>query len=219
MKKLTLITASIIAFSTAASASALESGAFYIKPVVSYDIGDLKASATGTTPGGSSGSITVTESGSLKNAKGFRGGVGFGYNVTEDIRTDVTFTAGNIKKKDNKLDNYSLLLAGYYNFMSGSSVSPYISLGVGLGRSRAKNTSGDATENFKTKNTTNAIYRAAVGLDFAMTKSIILDLNYGIGNIGSTKTKSKAVIGDLTGKATVKANLVQSIEDAVRFGF
>lgn len=237
MKKLTLVAASALAL-LASTASALESGAFYIKPVVSYNIGDIKNSFTYPGNSGSATPSTKTDTAKTHNAKGFRGGVGFGYNISEELRTDVTFTAGQIKKKKAsgtinstayvdkatyKMDGYNILVNGYYHFATGNTCSPYIGAGVGIGRMRAKATdiTGSITDKeAKTKNTTKAVYKGTVGIDFALAKGVNFDLSYGIGNQGQTNTKhnTTATANNLQ-KWNAKADLIQSVEAAVRFSF
>ncbi len=254
MKKFTLITAStIFAFSAVGSASALESGAFYVKPMVGYSMGNIDINAKTKTAEGSAAAKDTEIKLKSKNAKGLRAGIGFGYNISEDIRTELTFIADNIEsksKKDakvsndtktvatlegkNKIQSYNLMLSGYYHFMSGNTVSPYIGAGVGVGRSNYTLKEVKATDNknkdagkdlFKTKNATKFIYRAALGMDVALAKNIILDVNYGIGNMGESFTKKGeeiSVPGTTIQKAATvgsKVNLVHGIEAGVRFSF
>jgi len=272
MKK-TLLATSVASLFAVASANALETGSFYLKPIVGYSIGEVKMDFAGTVEtdpvSGTGVTTNINDKNKIKNAKGFKGGIAFGYNISEDLRTDLTIGYSKIKKDKIKQTNptagstkqdimtaglngtdfattsYQAMVSGYYHFTPDSSFSPYVTAGLGVGRSEAKVTQPKtdtqaAADLMKSKKSTKAIYKVGVGFDVNIAKGIDFDLSYSLGNLpqikGFAKNTNAALLYPNVTKdpnstppkdgatydiktAKTKANLVHGIEAGVRFSF
>lgn len=147
MKKTLLTTAAIAVLST--SAFAEEAGKMYIIGNGGYQFSSYKNDLLGDTD--------------AKCLKGIGGSVGFGYNLSDDVRADITFnfSRGRAEQKANtansieyssdsttkttlavgevevtdKRTNMGLMFNGYYDFHNSSAFTPYIMGGLGANRS------------------------------------------------------------------------------------
>jgi len=141
MKKLLLTTAIVTAFAT--SASALEAGKMYVRGDLGYQISSFK----------------VFEFSKEKKLNGMAGDIGFGYAISDDVRTDITLNFSNIKAKINTDQSYNIsydklnivankdmtntstmkdlgfMANAYYDFNNSSAFTPYLMGGIGLNRS------------------------------------------------------------------------------------
>ncbi len=244
----TLIATSFIAFTTVSYASALESKAFYVKPIIGYSMGNIDLVIKDDKNISTADKKEAELKGRAKNAKGLRAGIGFGYNISENFRTELTFTADNIESKykkntsenksteitdlqtqgDSKIQSYNFMMSGYYHFMPSCKVSPYFGAGVGfnssdytLKQSKDVNQSRDQNDNMivKTEKAKKFIYKAALGMDVELSKNIVFDLSYAIGNIGESLSKKGVIQNMPKSVVSTKAKLVHGIEAGVRFHF
>ena len=149
MKKTLLTTAAIAVLSTSAFAG--EAGKMYIIGNGGYQFSSYKNNLLGDTD--------------AKCLKGLGGSVGFGYNLSDDVRADITFNfsrgraeqkantaseiaynsdgtpttlaAGEVEVTD-KRTNMGLMFNGYYDFRNSSAFTPYIMGGLGANRSNVE---------------------------------------------------------------------------------
>jgi len=67
--------------------------------------------------------------------------------------------------------NLSLLFNGYYDFLKGSAVRPYITAGIGVARVNAQVEGDDDTDSV-------FAYQVGVGLSYNMSENVALDFGY-----------------------------------------
>ncbi len=144
------------------TAMAGEPCSFYVKGMAGYGLSNnvkTSGNAVPTSEYASSAYTAPTTTSPIKdtfkNPKGFVGGLGVGYYVTQDLRTDVELSVSRLHKTYSavatpttssarysygKLDynNTSLMANGYYDFNTSTSFTPYVTLGMGMTRAKAK---------------------------------------------------------------------------------
>ena len=228
MKKILLTTVAVAAFAT--SASAMEAGKMYMKANVGYNFSSPSLDAK-LADGKNTALFTDTKSSS--RLKGFAGDIGFGYALSDSVRTDLTLSLSQGKKtlKDVKLANkigdveptnkasvkltekkIGLMANAYYDFHNSSEFTPYVMAGIGLNRGTLEaNINGDnaatpavaKSKTIKSKNLTSFAYNVGVGVGYEMTKDVYLDAGYKLS--GSTGSyKFKEVVSEISAKAKDK---------------
>jgi opacity protein-like surface antigen len=228
MKKILLTTVAVAAFAT--GASAMEAGKMYMKSNVGYNFSSpsLDAKLAGSTANG-----LFTNTKSSNRLKGFAGDIGFGYALSDSVRTDLTLSLSQGKKtlKDVKLlkkigdvestnsakiklteKKIGLMANAYYDFHNSSEFTPYVMAGVGLNRGTLEaNINGDngatpavaKSKTIKSKNLTSFAYNIGVGVGYEMTKDVYLDAGYKLS--GSTGSyKFKEDVSEINAKAKDK---------------
>jgi opacity protein-like surface antigen len=73
--------------------------------------------------------------------------------------------------KGGNVTNLSLLFNGYYDFLKGSAVRPYITAGIGVARVNAQIEGDDDTDSV-------FAYQVGVGLSYNMSENVALDFGY-----------------------------------------
>ncbi len=247
-KTFALITASTILLQLS-TASAAEPGSFFIKGEGGYSIGDSKFKTNGLSGTGGSGSQTsaLNSNITVKNLKGFNGGVGFGYIATEDVWSDLTISFNSIKTKKSdtaikniateiKHDTISAMLNGYYGFNTGSKVTPYITAGIGGGRTKTqitipntgmlinnvvvKDSSGAIISGtIKSKNSTAFAYQGGFGLSFELMRGIAFDVGYRIGNQVEGKFKNIPALQNSNVGLKITTPMKHTILGGIKIGF
>ena len=151
MKKILLTTIAVAAF--AQGASALEAGKMYMRADLGYNFSSPKLGDE-IANGKDTGAILKGTKASNR-LKGFAGDIGFGYALSDSIRTDVTLNISQGKKKLKdvtltskvgdvdvktpakihlKEKKLGLMANAYYDFNNASEFTPYVMAGVGVNR-------------------------------------------------------------------------------------
>ena len=227
MKKILLTTVAVAAFAT--GASAMEAGKMYMKANVGYNFSSPSLDAK-LADGKSTALFTDTKLSS--RLKGFAGDIGFGYALSDSVRTDLTLSLSQGKKtlKNVKLakkigevettnkasvkpeKKIGLMANAYYDFHNSSEFTPYVMAGIGLNRGTLEaNINGDnaatpavaKSKTIKSKNLTSFAYNVGVGVGYEMTKDVYLDAGYKLsGSTGSYKFKED--VSEISAKAKDK---------------
>lgn len=230
MKKLLLTTAVVAAFAT--SASALEAGKMYIRGDLGYQISDFKNSAFSKE----------------KRLNGMAGDIGFGYAISDDVRTDITLNFSNNKAKINTdqslnisydkinivankdmtktstMKDLGFMANAYYDFNNSSDFTPYLMGGVGLNRSNlefkysGENAAGE-NESMMIKSKTNTSFACQFGV--GVDYEVSKDIHLDLGYKFSThfgKYKSKKLDHALT-RGAKSYNKDESIDMTTRGRF
>lgn len=218
MKKLLLCTASLIAFAPLA-ASAGEAGSFYIKGEVDYSMSKPNFSLTSKANDGaaevaaSDASIKdyplydakkVTPDGKMK-FKGWGGRLGFGYYIDEAFRAEISvgYDSTSYRLKDAKIDIAKLksiygIVNAYYDINTSSAITPYVGIGVGLGRDEFNINEKFVITNAEGKDLSLKFpkirkmvfkYSAKIGLGIKLSPGVYLDGGYELTNVGKIKEK------------------------------
>lgn len=181
MGKLSFLGATVLAIAVSTSASAGEAGKMYGRVDLGYSINQDKINL-GQAEG--------------KSLKGFTGDVGVGYNISEELRTDVTFgftPALKHKKGAEKVKfeekSLSMLLNVYYDFNNNSGVTPYLMAGAGLGRSRYSVQEAEASQKTKSKSKNKAVFQVGTGVAVEITKGMLFDVGYKVSGTPKSTTK------------------------------
>ena len=133
----------------------------------------------------------------FKNSPVF--GVGIGYQVSKDIRAEISLqhrafkynnTASSTTTKQ-KTKSYAAFLNGYYDFNNDSSFTPYLTAGLGVSRNKAGDaTSTDnlpSTETYSGKSSNNIAWNVGLGSKVSVSENIDLDVAYRYVNLGKIK--------------------------------
>ncbi len=222
------------------SALAIKPGDIYFKAELDYSLNNIK--------------LNSDKGGSLlfKNAKGLGAGVGLGYNFTSGVRTDLLFSfnptkgynkfnlGNNTTNSELKLQNYSLTLNAYYDFINSTHFIPYIMAGVGVNKSRFELFTNrfsssiyddNASLPFVSENSNKFVYQAGLGLGIEMTKGFFLDLGYKLGNNGEATLKGYKLVtnsnsssasmatSDSNSTISAKPQLKHTVTATARFTF
>ncbi len=175
-------TIAALAISTANAKTSSGQGAYYGKVNLGYAIQDYSAPAA-----------------KLKG-KGFMGAVDFGYNLSNNVRTELEFYLDNGipgKKNGVKVDSktYAALVNLAFDFKNSSKFTPYVMGGLGYAKNKFKVTTPSTSVKL---NKNNFMYQVGAGVALEVEKNINLDLGYraihkgGKGlNIGTANYKRK----------------------------
>ena len=129
-------------------------------------------------------------------------GLGLGYGVKIDdfrVEGELTFRGENKLKDEEEGDgvtNHSLMVNGYYDIATGTAITPYAGLGLGLSQIK--------TEDKYTK----FAYGASIGAAYNVSEKVAIDLGY-------TYTKISDIKED---EMTIKLN-TSEIKLGARFAF
>ncbi len=141
-------------------------------------------------------------------------GLGLGFKVSENIRTDITlnkrekysyshFDSGVMESQD--INSSSLMINGYYNFINNTDLTPYIMTGVGIAHNQAGKytmTFGSSEEFLPKHAKNNFAFQFGGGVGFKVIESISLDLGYKYVNLGKISTKRTEVLAAHKGGLT-----------------
>lgn len=210
-KLLALGAASCLALSIS-SASAFETDQFFVRVAGDHQTGKSSFKAnTLKTDGTTDKSFTIKN----KRLKGYSGGVGFGYAVSDAMLADLSFSYNGLKSKKNTTDNnitelkdklYKMMFNGKYLFNPDGFLSPYLSGGLGVGLVKTTITAADATngvklndttklaQNLKSKNTYYLSYQGGLGVMLQVMQKVGFDFGYNIGNSQGAKFKTVETI-------------------------
>ena len=212
---------------SSAAANAVEPGAFYAKGDMQYIyFGSPKVETTVNKV------AKITKYGRMS---GMGGNLGFGYNVSDDMRSDVTIGLQTGKKKlDGRTvssKNLNLMVNGYYDFNNSTKFTPFVFAGLGVARTSssikfapatlgiAPEVSGDGiTSPFKSKTKMKLAYKLGAGFAVEMLPSTYLDITYGFENKKNPKYK---VVSDskLDVATSVTSSYRHSVSAGVRISF
>lgn len=193
MKKLIIASALIaVAASASAKTTVSDQSRYYVKGSVGYaqSKNNLSAQEKGH----------VLESIS-KKGKGFVGAVGFGYNLSPNVRSEVEFLFDDGLKarkafadgqSSMQVKRYAGLVNFAYDFKNTSRVTPFVMGGVGYAKNKLKMTEQGFSHS-KSKN--DFIYQAGAGVTFEVEKNVHFELGYrAIGdNFKYTLPKSNII--------------------------
>jgi opacity protein-like surface antigen len=158
----------------------------------------------GIIEGGYSKSATKTKGGyavakKLKSSSVM--GLGLGYKVGENVRSDITFNyrpdfkykgaTGSWSGKQ-KIKAYNFMLNGFYDFANMGGFTPYIGAGIGMARIHSGTfTQTDASGIYYTsgKTKTNFAYQATVGGYFKLADGVDFNVGYRYVDLGKFNTK------------------------------
>ena len=202
MKKILLTTIAVAAF--AQGASALEAGKMYMRADLGYNfsspkLGDKIATGKDKTDG------IFQKTSQSNRLKGFAGDIGFGYALSDSIRTDVTLnmsqgkktlkdvtlsnTIGNINKPATGTDGLltskvslkekklGLMANAYYDFNNASEFTPYVMAGVGVSRGSLE----AKISGYETGTTGDAVKTASETIKSKNSTSIAYQVGVGVG--------------------------------------
>ena len=124
-----------------------------------------------------------------KFTKGFAYSVGIGYELEQNLRTELAIGSGEYKQK---LKINALMANIIYDIQlpSNYSFNPY--LGVGLGYAKLKPgiasiNAINTTHNYKANKSDNFTYAISGGVAFHLTKQFMLDIGYKFQDFGKVK--------------------------------
>ena len=134
---------------------------------------------------------------------GWLAGVGAGYYFNEKLRGDLTLDYhGKAKyqgeapcagtpcstRESVKFSAWTLMLNGYYDFGTWSSITPYVGAGAGLAYLRATDYATSSGQAFGNKSDVNFAWNVMAGAAFDITDQLKLDANYRLVNFGKART-------------------------------
>lgn len=172
-----------------------------------------------------------TKNTKTKNGKGFAGSLGFGGNVSNNIRAEsqLYFDDGQgIKGKlqdgyntDYKVRSVGLIANAYYDFKNSTAVTPYVMAGLGF-----MNNEHSVNSTVKKGNTTNILIgkssktsfagQLGVGAEYKINNSFALDAGYRFMQKSFDKTSISYLDGQ---KITFKTKPQHQMLVGVRYSF
>ncbi len=184
LRLLMATTIAAVAFSSANAKTSSDYGSYYGKVNLGYAMTNYSASNQTTKFKG----------------KGFVGAVDFGYNLSNNLRTELEFYLDNGvpgKKSGIKIDSktYGALVNFAYDFKNSSKFTPFVMAGVGYAKNKfAVSVPATTTQAaYTAKESKNRfIYQVGAGVAFEVEKNISLELGYraihkGIKSVTATK--------------------------------
>jgi len=130
----------------------------------------------------------------FKNSGAF--GVGLGYKVADNFRTELAFNFRPTMKSKNsdtvnkvKVKSSAAMLNGYYDVGTFGVVKPYLGAGLGLARNSATVTASSNKYKYDTRNA--VAFQLAAGSAFNLVENVDLDLSYRFTNLGGLSKKYK----------------------------
>ncbi len=101
--------------------------------------------------------------------RAFTGGIGAGYRINRNFRTDITINyTGKYKPACQEIKTWTTMLNGYFDIPTNSIVTPY--LGVGIGWIKVKSSTGYSDSA--------TAYSAMAGVSIRATQKVDVDLGY-----------------------------------------
>lgn len=175
----------------------------YFRADVGYDFFS-KPSAKTASNAGNSIEIDGTNQ---KVSDSFGYTIGLGNKVSPEFRTDLTLTyrpSVPYRMTDDtpftakgKLDNYTLMLNGYYDInLSNSAVTPYLMAGIGVSRSETKKLNWASSIEEKGKTVNQFAWQAGAGVTFALSDRCSFDLGYRYVDLNTFKNSGSYSNGD-----------------------
>lgn len=142
-----------------------------------------------------------------KLGKSFSYGVAVGYNINENIRTELAFTIRDgfeLKDTDTGLDpNYNFkgdvqsiaTMANAYYTWNKALFSPYVGAGLGYSQNKIKSLAYSAVDRSDGGiapggKTNNFAYQLMAGIDYKINAKWTLDLGYRYADLGNIESKS-----------------------------
>ncbi len=174
MKKILISAAAIALLATTASAKAAGDAA-YVKGSLGYGVGQKFNYKTDLV--------------SPKKGKGLVGNVGAGMAFANGLRSDAEFyfddgidskiknraVGGNNSKF--KVKTMGLFVNGYFDIKNSSAFTPYVMAGLGWAHNNTSFKS-NGVNLIKNKKTNSLAYQAGVGVSYAVSKNVALDVGY-----------------------------------------
>jgi len=122
-------------------------------------------------------------------------GIGFGYNINNNFRTDLTISHRNkysYKAKDVKQDfsSTAFMLNGYYDVMEYANFTPYVMAGAGVAHNKAGDYVNSTSSTFMGREQNSLAWQGGVGIKYKITNKASLDLGYKYVNLGKFKTSN-----------------------------
>lgn len=195
MNKIIITAAAIALLATTASAKTAGDAA-YVKGSLGYAVGQK---------------IKVKDedgSATSKNGKGLIGNIGAGMAFANGLRSDAEFYFDDgVKIKSDgakfKAKTLGLFLNGYFDVKNSSPFTPYVMAGLGWANTQLSLSDGDEKQKSKRKNT--LAYQAGLGVSYAVSKNVALDVGYRYidkrikSSYQGTKTTLKGIHAGLVG--------------------
>lgn len=187
------------------------------------------------------------QSGKLKNDVVLN--LGVGTYLDDNFRTEISLSQRDFKLNNNtatigesettlkynrsqKIKSTTLMLNGYYDFGTFSSVTPYVQVGLGLARNKAKDLTINTSNNdiqtikstYKGKTSNNLAWQIGAGASAAITETIKFDLGYKYIDLGKAKTNNGTSLDlsdlETTQKTAATAKLrAHEVTAGLRFDF
>lgn len=161
----------------------------------------------------SEGEEVKYQSGKLKNDVVLN--LGVGTYLDDNFRTEISLSQRNYKlnnntsatddtnatfkhNRDQKIKSTALMLNGYYDFGTFSSITPYIQVGLGLARNKANDLTINGYDNenpaekstYKSKTSNNLAWQIGAGASATITETVKFDLGYKYIDLGKAKTNN-----------------------------
>ena len=136
------------------------------------------------------------------------GGVGVGYKFSEMFRADITAQYRSLKSESPtnginvELNNYAFLINGYLDITNNTSITPYLTTGIGAMRFKINtetsslsvtNTTIEITESSETSNVVLPCWNTGFGARMKVSNNVDIDLGYRYTNLLLPKS-----IGDIS---------------------
>lgn len=118
-----------------------------------------------------------------------RAEIEYGYNGKAKVNAD---------KRESETKSQSVMLNGYFDFNTGTAVTPYV--GAGLGYARLKNTVTPEGKDSYSKSKGNFAWQVGAGVSYAVNSNVDIDLAYRFMDYGKVDHK------DNRGKAKMRGN-------------
>jgi len=120
-------------------------------------------------------------------------GIGFGYNINNNFRTDLTISHRNkysYKAKEVKQDlsSTAFMINGYYDIVERANFIPYLMAGAGLAHNKAGNFVLSSTETSLKDEQNSFAWQGGAGVKYKINNRTFLDLGYKYVNLGKVKT-------------------------------
>lgn len=182
MKKILTIASLVYLVSSISTYGMAREGKFYTHLDLGMGIQNMKQSVA--LPAG-----TTT----LKNnTKGYLGSLGVGYHILDELRLDVSvfYNAGLTGKKGgtigttkvgtkSKIQSNGAFVSGYYDFITGAALNPYISLGAGLLQTQYKPTVDiNGAKVGGKRSRTGFAYKFGIGASYHYAAAFDIDFGY-----------------------------------------
>lgn len=134
-----------------------------------------------------------------KNVGGFRAAYGIAMPFDSgELRTELEYGYnGKVKftedadedHVDVTIKSQSLMANIYYDFFTGTNLTPYV--GAGIGYARLKNNLDDSDGTSFAKSNNNFAWNVGVGFNYALTENLDIDVSYRFTDYGKVKYKGQ----------------------------
>lgn len=200
MKK--IITILLLFCSMSSQANAADSG-IYIAPKIGYSFISVEINGVGADP-------IDTIASSIGAA------LALGYSFTFPMRAELEWNMHSQSEDKNKVSGHSKLTSNigiqtifanvYYDFRNTSSFTPYVGAGLGLAVVDFEGSSTPSTYTLEEKTKINFAWNISLGLSYAFSENVALDLSYRCAQFGKGETEKSTALNSSAKTKTIYAN-------------